>query len=142
MEKKSLLKIDTIFEYYDNPQLLTARDCFDTLYLCLLYQDEPECCYSAIKISSERLQEFCDGKVDLRWLFLHPEGDKVYYTVRYREHSYLLDSERNLSISDDSLPEEGYYCDAQARESYMVNIPVKDHGLFQDIVKKFGWACM
>ena len=38
-KKQSILKVDSILEYYDNPQLLTARDCFDTLYLCLLYQD-------------------------------------------------------------------------------------------------------
>ena len=37
-KKHSILKIDNILEYYDNPQLLTARDCFDTLYLCLLYE--------------------------------------------------------------------------------------------------------
>ena len=35
-KKQSILKVDSILEYYDNPQLLTARDCFDTLYLCLL----------------------------------------------------------------------------------------------------------
>lgn len=46
--KQSKLKVDSILEYYDNPQLLTARDCFDTLYLCLLYEDTPECKYTAI----------------------------------------------------------------------------------------------
>ena len=30
-KKQSILKVDSILEYYDNPQLLTARDCFDTL---------------------------------------------------------------------------------------------------------------
>ena len=47
-KKQSTLKVDSILEYYDNPQLLTARDCFDTLYLCLLYEDTPECKYTAI----------------------------------------------------------------------------------------------
>lgn len=47
-KKQSTLKVDGILEYYDNPQLLTARDCFDTLYLCLLYEDTPECKYTAI----------------------------------------------------------------------------------------------
>ena len=74
--KQSKLKVDSILEYYDNPQLLTARDCFDTLYLCLLYEDTPECKYTAIRISSKRLQDFCMGKKDLRSLFLSPEGDK------------------------------------------------------------------
>ena len=81
-KKQSILKVDSILEYYDNPQLLTARDCFDTLYLCLLYEDAPECKYTAIRISSKRLQDFCMGKKDLRSLFLSPEGDKEYFNVK------------------------------------------------------------
>ena len=27
-KKQSTLKVDSILEYYDNPQLLTARDCY------------------------------------------------------------------------------------------------------------------
>nr|WP_297068657.1 hypothetical protein [Prevotella sp.] len=52
-KKQSMLKVDSILEYYDNPQLLTARDCFDTLYLYLLYEDFPQCKCTAIKISSK-----------------------------------------------------------------------------------------
>ena len=39
METK--LMIDQILDYCDVPQLFTARDTFDTLYLCLLYEDSP-----------------------------------------------------------------------------------------------------
>lgn len=88
-KKQSILKVDSILEYYDNPQLLTARDCFDTLYLCLLYQDTPECKYTAIRISSKRLQDFCMGKKDLRSLFLSPEGDKAYFNVRGTNNSLV-----------------------------------------------------
>lgn len=89
--KQSKLKVDSILEYYDNPQLLTARDCFDTLYLCLLYEDTPECKYTAIRISSKRLQDFCMGKKDLRSLFLSPEGDKEYFNVRGADNHLVLD---------------------------------------------------
>lgn len=143
MSKKMLeLKIDTIYEYYAHPQLLTVRDCFDTLYLCLLYADEPECRYTAIKVSSERLMKFCRGKVDLRTLFLKPEGGKAYYEVCCQADSYLLSSEVSTSISEERLPADGYYLDEMDKESYMVNIPVRDHGIFKEIVKTFGWACM
>lgn len=136
------LKIDTIYEYYDNPQLITARDCFDTLYLCLLYADEPECRYTAIKISHERLERFCKGKIDLRTLFLKPEGGKNYYEVSYQNNSYIRDKKVSSTISEDRLPAEGYYFGELTKESFWVNIPVKDHGIFKEIVRTFGWACM
>ena len=70
-----ILKIDSILEYYDNPQLLTARDAFDTLYLCLLYDDFPACKYTEIRISSHKLNELFAGDIDLRSLFVNPENE-------------------------------------------------------------------
>ena len=140
--KRSKLKVDSILEYYDNPQLLTARDCFDTLYLCLLYEDTPECKYTAIRISSKRLQDFCIGKKDLRSLFISPESNLEYFDVRYSNDSLVLDSKISTTISEERLPDEGYYLETSGKESIMVNIPVKDKGLFTELVRKFGWACM
>ena len=108
-KKQSILKVDSILEYYDNPQLLTARDCFDTLYLCLLYEDFPQCKYTAIKISSKKLNDFYKGKKDLRSLFLTPEGDKEYFNVTYNENKFILHQEPIHDISEDRLPAEGYY---------------------------------
>ncbi len=141
-KKQSILKIDSILEYYDNPQLLTARDCFDTLYLCLLYEDFPQCKYTAIKISSRRLNDFFKGKKDLRSLFLTPEGSKEYFDVAYDDHQFFLSQEAAHEISEDRLPAEGYFLDKTGKESIIVNIPTKDKGLFTELVKKFGWACM
>ncbi|WP_439431558.1 DUF6575 domain-containing protein [Segatella copri] len=141
-KKQSTLKVDSILEYYDNPQLLTARDCFDTLYLCLLYEDTPECKYTAIRISSKRLQDFCIGKKDLRSLFISPESNLEYFDVRYSNDSLVLDSKISTTISEERLPDEGYYLETSGKESIMVNIPVKDKGLFTELVRKFGWACM
>jgi hypothetical protein len=141
-KKQSTLKVDSILEYYDNPQLLTARDCFDTLYLCLLYEDTPECKYTAIRISSKRLQDFCIGKKDLRSLFISPESNLEYFDVRYSNDSLVLDSKISTTISEERLPDEGYYLETSGKESIVVNIPVKDKGLFTELVRKFGWACM
>lgn len=141
-KKQSILKIDTILDYYDNPQLLTARDCFDTLYLCLLYEDFPQCKYTAIKISSRRLNEFFRGKKDLRNLFLTPEGNKEYFNVAYDDNQFFLHQEVTHEISEDRLPAEGYFLDKTGKESIIVNIPTKDKVLFTELVKKFGWACM
>ena len=35
-------------------QLFIARDAFDTLFICLLYEDDPVCKYTGIKISSKK----------------------------------------------------------------------------------------
>ena len=104
--KQSTLKVDSILEYYDNPQLLTARDCFDTL--CLLYEDTPECKYTAIRISSKRLQDFCMGKKDLRSLFLSHEGNLEYFDVRCSDNTLALDSKTSTTISEERLPDEDY----------------------------------
>ena len=141
-KKQSRLKVDSILEYYDNPQLLTARDCFDTLYLCLLYEDFPQCKYTAIRISSKKLNDFYRGKKDLRSLYLTPEGNKEYFHVTYDNDEFLLHQEVAHDISEDKLPAEGYFLDKAGKESVIVNIPTKDKGLFTELAKKFGWVCM
>ena len=82
------------------------------------------------------------GKKDLRSLFLSPEGDKAYFNVRGTDNSLVLDSKTSTAISEDRLPDEGYYLETSGKESIVVNIPVKDKGLFTELVRKFGWACM
>ena len=95
-----------------------------------------------MQIYGERLQDFCMGKKDLRSLFLSPEGDKEYFNVRGADNSLVLDSKICTAISEDRLPNEGYYLETSGKESIVVNIPVKDKGLFTELVRKFGWACM
>ena len=141
-KKQSILKVDSILEYYDNPQLLTARDCFDTLYLCLLYEDFPQCKYTAIRISSKRLNDFYKGKKDLRSLYLSPEDNKEYFEVIYDKNTFRLNPNASHNIPEDKLPAEGYFLDKSGKESIIVNIPTKDKGLFTELVKKFGWACI
>ena len=122
--KQSTLMVDSILEYYDNPQLLTARDCFDTLYLCLLYEDAPECKYTAIRISSKRLQDFCMGKKDLRSLFLSPESNLEYFDARCSGNTLVLDSKTSTTISEERLLDEGYYLETSGKKSIVVKIPV------------------
>lgn len=45
-------------------------------------------------------------------------------------------------LSEDKLPEAGYSYDVDTHETITVNLPVKDHGLFTEIMNKFGWACV
>ncbi len=137
-----ILKIDSILEYYDNPQLLTARDAFDTLYLCLLYDDFPTCQYTAIRISSHKLNELYAGEIDLRSLFVNPENDNEYFDVKFDNNEYLLAKSPFTTLPEERLPAPEYRLNARESESIVVNIPTRDKGLFIDLVKKFGWVCM
>lgn len=140
--ENKILRVDNILEYYDHPQLLTARDSFDTLYLCLLYDDFPTCQYTAIRISANRLNGFISGKLDLRNMFLNPENEQEYFDVEFDNNQYTLSNSSFKEIPEERLPASGYQMPSTESESIVVNIPVKDKGLFKELVKKFGWACM
>ena len=140
METK--LTIDQMLDYCDVPQLFTARDTFDTLYLCLLYDDDSECLYTGIRLSSSRLSDFLSGKYDLRYLFLHPEQSGEYFAVSFSDDEYHKKPLLISCLSEDRLPAEGYYMAADARENVVVNIPTNDRSLLKELVRKFGWACM
>ena len=62
MNMDDILNIEKVLDYCDVPQLFIARDAFDTLFICLLYEDDPVCKYTGIKISSKKLNNFYDGK--------------------------------------------------------------------------------
>lgn len=46
------------------------------------------------------------------------------------------------TLPEERLPEKGYTLNNDSQESITVHLPVKDHGLFTELVRKFGWACM
>lgn len=140
METK--LTLNQMIDYCDVPQLFTARDTFDTLYLCLLYNDSPECLYTGIRLSSKRLSEFMNGKLDLRYLFLYPEQSGEYFDISFHHNEYHMKKLSECILSEDKLPTEGYYIKANSRENVIVNIPTNDRSLLKELVRKFGWACM
>ena len=140
METK--LTLNQMLDYCDVPQLFTARDTFETLYLCLLYDDSSECLYTGIRISSQRLTEFLNGKYDLRYLYLHPEQNGEYFDVSYHGNEYYKKIFSGTFLSEERLPAEGYYINSNDRENVVVNIPKNDYSLLKELVRKFGWACM
>lgn len=131
-----------MLDYCDVPQLFTARDTFETLYLCLLYDDSSEYLYTGIRISSQRLTEFLNGKYDLRYLYLHPEQNGEYFDVSYHGNEYYKKIFSGTFLSEERLPAEGYYINSNDRENVVVNIPKNDYSLLKELVRKFGWACM
>lgn len=138
----NILRLDKILDYYDEPQLFIARDKFDAQYICLLYDDETAYRYTAVKISGNRLNDFLSGKEDLRNIFVNPENKGEYFDVVFDKGSYVSSPLKESTISENRLPLEGYTLDAETHETMTVNLPVKDHGLFTELVHKFGWACL
>ena len=136
------LRIDKLLDFCDVPQLFVARDAFDTLYLCLLYDDEPACRYTGIRISAHRLDAFLTGKADLRQLFRQPENKQEYYDVVFQSGEYRKTQLEKKALPEDKLPAAGYVLPEDARENIVINLPVKDHSLLRELVRKFGWACM
>ncbi len=137
-----ILKIDTILEFYDEPQVFVARDSFDTLYLCLLYADDNECRYSAVRISQNRLRSFLDGKVDLRELFVNPEADREYFDVVFCNDEYQLSRLDDAVLPEDRLPDAGYFINKEIEVEHTIRIPAKDATLFKQVMSRFGWACL
>ena len=136
------LTIDRILDFCDVPQLFVARDAFDTIYLCLLYDDETSYQYTAIRISSNRLQLFMNGEEDLRNLFDNPETPFEYFDVEYRDDDYFFEPHQAASVGEERLPLSGYKMSGDEKEAVVVHIPAKDRNLLKDIVRKFGWACV
>lgn len=145
MTRNIPIRIERILDFYDVPQLFIARDAFETLYLCLLYTDEQECRYTAIRISGKRIEEFLSGKTDLRELFLSPETGAEYFDVTLANNEYQITSSVPAPLSEDRLPEKGYTActsEENENENVIINIPVSDRYLLKEIVRRFGWACM
>ncbi|MBP3777487.1 MAG: hypothetical protein J6I37_10930 [Prevotella sp.] len=122
--------------------MFIARDAFDTIYLCLLYEDEPLCKYTAIRVSNDRLQSFLSGKEDLRYLFDNPENAFEYFDVEYHDSEYFFQPHEVASVGEERLPLKGYRMPENEQESVVVHIPVSDRNLLKDLVRKFGWACV
>lgn len=139
---EDVLRIDKILDFCDVPQLFVARDAFDTLFLCLLYDDEEIYRYTGIRISARRLDTFLAGDTDLRTLYLQPENEREYYDVVFQSGEYRKVPLMENVLPEDKLPSAGYVLPKDTRENVVINLPVTDRNLLTELVRKFGWACM
>lgn len=134
--------MDKLLEFVDVPQLFLARDKFDTQYLCLLYEDEPTCKYTAVKISPEQFSLFIQKKTDLRTLYVAPELAGEYFDVEYNDNSYVITRCSYNVIPEDRLPMSDYYFDDTDLENITVQVPKKDKPLFLRLLRHRGWVAM
>lgn len=136
------LTMEKLLEFVDVPQLFLARDKFDTQYLCLLYDDEPACKYTAVKISPEQFSLFVQKKTDLRTLYVSPELTGEYFDVEYVEGSYEIAQCPYSVLPEERLPESDYYFDDTDLENITVQVPKKDKPLLLNLLRHRGWVAM
>ncbi len=138
-----------ILEYYDVPQILTAKDATGTNYLCTMFRQTDEIyLYLGVQISEARLMAFIGGQLDLRNIYLYPEVDNALYLVEARQES--LEAKTLLQpqeIVEEMLPETGYFYDANdladdaapATDTYQLEVPAHDRGTFSTLISRMGW---
>ncbi|KAA6329076.1 hypothetical protein EZS27_022092 [termite gut metagenome] len=103
------ITLERILEYYDVPQLFIGKDIIGTRYLCLLVDVDGVNCYITIQISLDRLGVFLSGKVDLRYIFVHPEFAGEYFIVIFENEKIILNVYNNNVLTEDMLPDEGFF---------------------------------
>ena len=136
-------------EFYDVPQIITAIDATGTRHLCTLYSYEDDAYhYIGVQISEPRLKAFVGGQLDLREAYLHPEVDNALYVVTAKQESLYADYLLQPSeLTEDMLPESGYYFDASdfiddadtLTDTYKLEVPVHDRITFSTIISRVGW---
>ena len=150
MEILTLIKT---LEYYDVPQIMVAADATGTNYLCTLYQNDTESgyLYLGVQISEPRLMAFVGGQLDLRDAYVHPEVENALYIVTAKQE--VLTATTILQpqdISEDMLPETGYFYDASdladeaepQTDTYQLEVPAHDRITFSTLISRMGWRAL
>ena len=112
MNKKDMNKLRLVrtLVYYDVPQLFIAEDDNGVLYLCLLYdvEENDELKIIGVIVSSDKLNDFIKGHIDLLTMFTSPELEDSIFHIHMKEDGIY--TERYNGVLDSSmLPEEGYF---------------------------------
>lgn len=111
----SLTLLKTLY-FYDVPQLvLLENTTLGEKYLCLLYDDEAMS-YVSIRISESRVASLMQGHINLREAYIKPELNHYYTVTHNEEGGYLLDEQNTINLSEDLLPESGFYLPAPLDE--------------------------
>lgn len=101
-----------ILLYYDTPQLFVARDAVGTNYLCMIVeQNEGVDNFACVQISEQKLDNFSNGQIDLRDVFVSPEIKK-YYQAKIHDYQlsvYEIIPLENEELSAKWLPDKGVF---------------------------------
>ncbi|WP_336298914.1 DUF6575 domain-containing protein [Saprospira sp. CCB-QB6] len=110
------LKILDVLVYYDVPQVFTAKDLFQSKYICMIIEESPEIKYLGIKISNERYIKLLQGELDLRIIFEKPEVKEWYDVICEEENLHNFSATRHGwdMIPESYLPDEGFFIEEES----------------------------
>lgn len=114
------LTISQILVYYDFPEIFVAYDNVGTNYLCLLISaDNQETNYISTAISTKRLSNFVNGKIDLREIFEKPETNNWLFFNQVKEiiEAKIWEGE---SLPNEYLPDEGFIYQKQLQGEELI----------------------
>jgi len=117
---KKQLHILQILVYYDVPEIFIATDEVGTKFLCLLVDvDNESILHISTPISTNRLNEFINGRVDLRDVFVNPETNEIYSFDEIAEIIYasLYDG---IELPEEFLPEFGFKYEKQLDKNKLI----------------------
>lgn len=104
------LRIIRILEHYDVPQLFIAEDILGVRYLCLLYgiEENGELKVIGVAVSTDRLNDFVKGHIDLLTMFTSPELEDSIFNIHMKEDGIYAEHYNGVLYSS-MLPEKGYF---------------------------------
>ena len=112
MNKNSINKLRLVrtLIYYDVPQLFIAEDDNNVSYLCLLYdvEENGELKIMGVIVSSDKLNEFIKGHIDLLMMFTSPELKDSIFHIHMKEDGIYAEHYNGI-LNSSILPEEGYF---------------------------------
>jgi hypothetical protein len=115
-----ILNISQILVYYDFPEIFVAYDNVGTNYLCLLVSaDNEQTNYISTAISSKRLSNFINGKVDLRDIFENPEIEQWLFFDQVNEIIEAKEWESEI-LPNDFLPDQGFIYQKQTQGEELI----------------------
>jgi len=96
--------------FYDGVQIFTAKDQFDTRFICMLFE-KGECSdkYLCAPISLPKLGQFLEGRIDLRDIFRNPEIKELYQIEASTDNLLEMPATPVAESLPEWLPEPGFF---------------------------------
>ncbi len=114
-----------VYEYYDRPILFTCHTpsvfsyFADKMYLGILIDDGHDDggyweAFMYVEVSSDRIVQFHDNKIEIRDMFLEAESGSVFVVLELPNNKKVLDNWRCDTIPDELLSLPGIYLSKEA----------------------------
>lgn len=117
---RTTIYLKEILLYYDTPQLFVASDRVGTNYLCMLVEQNKEFdSFVCVQVSNQKLDNFCNGYIDLKSIFVAPEISRFYIATvsDYQSNNYDISACDFEVLPEEWLPDDGLYINLEKAKS-------------------------